>query len=265
MNPPSDDEITELTELDALKVSAVDTPANGTPWLLLKSAAPVDVHPQGETMPNPSKSAAKAAKKAVRQGIKARRAQFAQSQAVAAQKSAARSAATAAIAGRMARIQKLESALKSGLPDASAQDRACVQMDISLQKLAMAEELARFQMAPAREAAASQASTAAAQQNATGTPINARMGDAEAQLRSVFGGTYTSESPDRGQTELSSQHYGVAKPVPPADFGEIGAITSTLKTLKKQLAESRDPLELQRLGDQITLLQLTRAHMTGVA
>jgi hypothetical protein len=35
----TDTEITELTELDARKVSGVHAPANGTPWLLLKAAA----------------------------------------------------------------------------------------------------------------------------------------------------------------------------------------------------------------------------------
>jgi hypothetical protein len=274
MNPPTDDDITELAALDVMKISGVDTPANGTPWLLLKSAAPSHAqHEQGETkVKSPQKAAAKAAKQAVARGIKTRRKSFAATQAVAAQKSAVRNQATAAIAGRMARIQKLESALKSGLPDATEQDRRIVAGEISFQKLAAARELAAHRewaalnLAPSREASASQAATASAQGNATGTPINARRGQAEAQLRSVFGQTYTSESLDRDQTELPSQMYGVGpKPVPPADFGEIGEMTKRLRTLKKQLSESRDPLELQRLGDQITLLQLTRAHMTGVA
>lgn len=39
----ADTDITELTELDATKVSGVRGPANGTPFLLLKAAAPDDV------------------------------------------------------------------------------------------------------------------------------------------------------------------------------------------------------------------------------
>ena len=39
MAKPDDQDVTELTLLDASKVSAVGTPANGTPWLVLKSTA----------------------------------------------------------------------------------------------------------------------------------------------------------------------------------------------------------------------------------
>jgi hypothetical protein len=87
------------------------------------------------------------------------------------------------------------------------------------------------------------ASEATAQRNATGRAMNPGGHDPRAQVRSVYDGSYTPEAPVRSETELPSQ--------------------TRIHELEKQLSKSKDPLERDQLGQDLTFEKLRRAHGMG--
>lgn len=243
-----DDEITELTELAAEKVSGVGTPANGTPFLVLKAAAtpPTSAPIATPTKENTVKSPKSAAAKAIRKSLKAHR------KAYALQKSAAAAVGTA-LEPRLERVKALEKLLKS------TPDNIGVQYQLAKELLSAANAHDRLIEAmqrgrvPASQPAAIAAASAGSIANGLGASVNGAPHDPRAALVSVFRDSYRRNSPqDIGQTELPSLR----------EDHEILALEKQLEEAQR----SKGPDAMQRveqLSYQLTRARLIQGHRDG--
>ena len=230
MNEPDQPEITELTALDVQKLSAVEGPANGTPFLLLKS---IDLTRPPVT-PTATHHKEKHVKtKGAKQLLKAQKRQ-----------ERVRKAAAAAVStyatDRVLRVNALKRALKSS-PNNPA---FAYQLSRELLKQGREDDLrAKRGLPPLDQASAIREASATGVANATGSPLNpGGPHDPRAALLSVRDDSYVRQSLS-GQTALPS--------------------LVDLHKLEKQLRQARTPEERERLGFQVTRMALKRGHLLG--
>jgi hypothetical protein len=172
-------------------------------------------------------------RKAVKEQMKRQKKQRKEQNTTTAQKSAA----AQGIEARVQRIVGLQKdVVRKRLSD---EERRGVAGELLREKLATHQEIAMAR-------AGQQAAIAAAQ----GRSINSGHGphDPRAQVRSVYAGDYRSESPERSATELPSQVVNHA------------GNTETITDLAKALRRSTDPLERDRISQDLTFERLRAYH-----
>jgi hypothetical protein len=244
MNATDDEEeITELTTLAAEKVSGVGAPANGTPWLFLKS---IDLSRPPVTPPTATPTKEKRTVKSPKGAKKLLKAQKREQKVRKSAVDAVKAYATA----RTLRLNALERAVKS------------TPSDVGLQYLLAKEQILQGRqddglraraLPPLDQASAIRAAAAPAIANALGAAINGPH-DPRRSLVSAFRGDYNRLSP----ADLPG-----GDPTLPSLRLNHQADTE-IRDLSKQLKKAASPEERERVGYALTRARLVEGHRRGV-
>jgi hypothetical protein len=253
MNETDDEEISELTVLTAEKVSGVATPANGTPFLLMKAAAqenhnmPASLDIQAQHFIDRGPVTHAVMRRAIEiletQGVpKVKKNKKAKVKKSVARLELARKSAGDAIKAyatdRVLRMAALERAVKSA-PNNPA---FAYQLSHLLLKQGREDDMrAARGLPPLDVASAIRQASAPAMANATGKPLNPGPHNPRAALQSVADSTYVSQSLPRDQTELPSlvQIHELEKQLDDAQSGKGPDAMQRVVQLSYQLTRAR--------------------------
>lgn len=175
----------------------------------------------------------------------------------AARKAVARSIKPAAKRGKEGKANVARAHATSGT-DMPSRVRRIVDLEQQVAKKSLTDDernslgasLLREKLAAVEELRLARRSEASAQANATGRGLNRPILDARSAMIATRDGTYTREAPPRGQTELSSQT-------------RASETAARIAGLEKQLRKSSDPLERDRVAQDLTFERLRAAHRAG--